>query len=74
MGLYKTTIVIWSDTDPRCMELDELARDAVSGESYCAFSDMMYVEDPEQDDYAPDMEFFRLFDDESPWIEEEDEE
>ena len=34
--LYKTTIVIISDYDPTYwVEIDELARDAVSGESYC---------------------------------------
>ena len=33
--LYKTTIVIISDYDPTYRgEIDELARDAVSGESY----------------------------------------
>lgn len=34
--LYKTTIVIISDYDPTyAVEIDDLARDAISGESYC---------------------------------------
>lgn len=34
--LFKTTIVIVSEYDPTCsVEIDELARDAMQGESYC---------------------------------------
>lgn len=36
MKLYKTTIVILSDYDPTFkVGLEDLARDAMSGESYC---------------------------------------
>jgi len=33
--IWATVIVILSDFDPRGAELEDLARDAVSGESYC---------------------------------------
>jgi hypothetical protein len=42
MMLYKTTIVIWSEYDPRKIELDELARDATHGNAYCS----SWVSDP----------------------------
>jgi len=36
MKLYKTTIVILSEYDPtNQVEIDDLARDAMEGESYC---------------------------------------
>ena len=36
MKLYKTTIEIVSEYDPTFkIEIDELARDAMSGDSYC---------------------------------------
>ncbi len=34
--MFKTTIVIWSDTDPSGMSLSELGADAHSGDSYCS--------------------------------------
>ncbi len=62
--LYKTTIVIISDYDPTyLMEIDELARDAVSGESYCTEQSTEEV-----DAYSLDscvLEFFNVSEDES---------
>lgn len=33
--LWRTTIVIWTDYDPSDLEIDDLAREAVSGDAYC---------------------------------------
>lgn len=56
--LFKTTIVIWSDFDPRGLELDELARDAVSGDSYCSRQSCERVEDVAGDKDWDGSEFF----------------
>lgn len=63
--LYKTTIVIWSEFDPAKSELDVLAREAVSGDAYCAKMQMELVEHPDADDDWDGTEFF--------WNGEEDE-
>lgn len=69
--LWKTTIVIWSDYDPSGrMELEDLARQATSGDAYCSLQETVYVYDPDEDDNPPSDEFFFGSDDE----EEEDEE
>jgi len=56
--LYKTTIIIWSDTDPASLELSDLAREAESGDSYCAHQETVLVSDPTADAHPPDLEFF----------------
>lgn len=54
--LYKTTIVIWSEYDPtNTMEIDDLARDAMTGESYCSQQTSERVTDVTQ---FPETEFF----------------
>ena len=60
--LYKTTIVIWSDTDPRDWELATLARDAETGASYCSQMRSEIVTVPTTDPAWDGTEFF---DDES---------
>ncbi len=35
---WRSTIVIWSDTNPSRLELSELARDAESGDSICTYN------------------------------------
>ena len=47
--LYKITVVIWSEFDPRGTELADLARDATTGESYCSVQKVEVVEDPMTD-------------------------
>lgn len=47
--LFKTTAVIWSDYDPRTVELSDLARDAESGDSFCSGTAVVEVEDPAND-------------------------
>ena len=57
--LYKTTIVIWSEYDPENkVELEDLARDAVSGESYCASMKSIAVDSPKNDPDWDGTEFF----------------
>jgi len=63
--LFKTTIVIWSEYDPtNIVEIDELARDAIAGESYCSSSQSILVEDPEKDADWDGTEFFGVADEE----------
>lgn len=57
--LYKTNITIWSDFDPQDLELDELARDAGSGESYCSKQKTQLVENPKEDPDWDGTEFFQ---------------
>lgn len=58
-NLYKTTIVIWSEYDPdQQVEIDELARDAVSGVSYCSKQTTELVPDPAKDKDWDGTEFF----------------
>lgn len=62
--LYKTTIVIWSEYNPTFqVEIDELARDAVSGESYCSSAETVLVADVTKDPDWDDTEFFGVPDD-----------
>lgn len=61
--LYKTTIVIWSEEDPSHMELSHLARDAETGNSYCAKSESVRVHDPAKDPDYDGTEFFGAEDD-----------
>lgn len=57
--LYKTTIVIWSETDPTgVLELEELAMEATNGESYCSSLSSDRVEDPSLDPHWDGTEFF----------------
>ena len=54
--LWKTTIVIWSDYDPTNLELENLAREAQTGDCYCSRQDTNQVsigdlpDDPDWDD------------------------
>lgn len=57
--LYKTTIAIWSEEDPReKYELVDLAREATDGTMYCSLMDTERVEDPERDPDWDGTEFF----------------
>jgi len=57
-ALHKTTIVIWSEYNATETELEDLARDATSGDSYCAQYKCERVEDPEKDPTWDGTEFF----------------
>lgn len=56
--LYKTTIVIWSEEDPSDVELEELAREATEGNSYCSKMRSEPIEDPKSDPAWDGTEFF----------------
>jgi hypothetical protein len=59
-GLFRTTIVIWSEFDGGEVELEDLARDATSGGSYCSKQDSVFIEDPYSDADPPSQEFFEM--------------
>lgn len=56
--LYKTTIVIWTDYMPS-VEIDDLAREAVSGNAFCSEQETVEVRDPDE---FPDTDFFNMGD------------
>jgi hypothetical protein len=60
MKLYKTTITIWSKFNPEDegLELEDLARDATSGSSYCSKFNTDLMEDPTADPDWDGTEFF----------------
>lgn len=47
--LYKTQIVIWSDTDVSGMDPEDIGRDSISGDSYCTKCETTLVQDPKSD-------------------------
>ncbi len=57
--LFKTTIVIWSESDPTDkMELSELSREAESGSAYCSHMRSERIQDPSKDGHWDGTEFF----------------
>jgi hypothetical protein len=55
--LFKTTIILWSEVPGDQYELDELAREATSGNAYCSKQETIEV-DPRQDKDWDGTEFF----------------
>lgn len=62
--LWKTSVVIWTDYDPRGRELEDLAREATSGDAYCSKQQAVEVSDPAGDDDWDGTEFFGVEDEE----------
>lgn len=58
-ALYKTNIVIWTDYNPQSVELENLAREAQSGDAYCSKQEARMVVDPAAD---PDWDGNSFFD------------
>lgn len=60
--LYKTTIVIWTDYDPSQynVSIEDLAREATSGDAFCSAQDTAMVADKNE---FPDTEFFGVDED-----------
>lgn len=56
--LFKTTIIIWSEENPNSMELEDVAREATSGEAYCSSMRSELIEEPEKDSAWDGTEFF----------------
>lgn len=49
--LWKTTLIIWSDFDPHEIEIDHLAKEAVSGMAYCSKDKKEHVTVAEDKDW-----------------------
>jgi len=64
MKLFKTTIVIWTDYDPDCVEIEDLAREATSGDGYCSKQLSEEVLDLKNDPDWDNTEFFDADDEE----------
>ena len=60
--LFRTTIVIWTDFNPSEMELDDLAREAISGDAFCSLQEVAEIDNPNE---FPATEFFDAPEDES---------
>jgi hypothetical protein len=56
--LFKTTVVIWTDYDTRESELEDIARDATSGDAYCSKQTCGHVLEPDKDPDWDGTEFF----------------
>lgn len=55
--LFRTTVVVWTEYPTDNVEIEDLAREATSGEGYCETQRCEEVTDPEK---FPDTEFFNL--------------
>lgn len=56
--LYKTILVIWTDTDPYGMEISDLAYEAEQGSAYCSSVTRQLVQNPQLDRDWDGTEFF----------------
>lgn len=56
--LVKHTIVIWSEIERADLDLEDLAADACTGESYCSSHTQEIVENPKSDPDWDGTEFF----------------
>lgn len=65
--LYKTTIVIWSDSDVTSCEIASLAHEAETGDAYCSHRETVLVPEPEKDPAWDGTEFFSCEDDAGNW-------
>ena len=71
MKLFKTTIVIWSDYNPAGTELEDLARDSQSGDSYCSQQSTVFVDKLDDDPDWDGTEFFGIEDEEEENLRDE---
>ncbi len=62
-NLHKTTIVIWTNFNPKDMNIDALAMEAVEGEAYCSVQKTKLVVDPSKDKDWDGTEFFNADED-----------
>ena len=56
--LWKTTLVLWTDYNPKGVSILELAGEATEGSAYCSTDTAELVEDPEADPDWDGTEFF----------------
>lgn len=57
-GLWKSTIIIWSEFDPQKLDLDDLTREAINGAAYCSKSEAKFFRDPTKNKDWDGTEFF----------------
>jgi hypothetical protein len=50
MALFKSTIVIWTDYNPAAVDLEDLAKDADSGDAYLEQQSYVIVRDEDVPD------------------------
>lgn len=48
-GLWKSTIVIWSTSDPSETDVEDLAREALAGDAHCSTNKVEFIDDLESD-------------------------
>ena len=65
VGLYKTTIIIWSDFNPEDYDIEDLSREALSGDAYCSSYEAEFIDDPESDVDWDGTKFFNTDSDDS---------
>ncbi len=53
--LWLSKIEVWTEFDPAGMELEDLAREATSGDAYCPLNEAIRVTNPDE---FPATEFF----------------
>ena len=72
---FKTTIIIWSDYNPIAaeLELEDIAREATAGDSYCSSYTTERVDEPELDPAWDGTEFFSEEDEDEPVDDDDDE-
>jgi len=57
-GLWKSTIVIWSNFDPSETDIEDLAREALAGDVHCSQHKVEFVDDLDSDpDWDGESEF-----------------
>lgn len=63
--LFKTTVTIWTEYDPDCVELSDLIHDAECGDAICSGSKIKAVLEPTKDkDCTGSVREFFMLDDE----------
>lgn len=48
-GLWKTTIIIWSDFNPEDFDIEDLSRETMAGGAYCAEQKVEFIDEPVDD-------------------------
>lgn len=57
-GLFKTTIVVWSDFSPEDYDAEDICREAIRGDAHLSTMRSEFIDDPESDPDWDDNSFF----------------
>lgn len=57
-GLWKSTIIIWSAYDPSEVDIEELAREALTESAHCSEHKIEFIDDLENDPDWDGSDFF----------------